>query len=185
MRIFGFAGWSGSGKTTLIERVIPRLTGRGLVVSLIKHAHHQFDIDREGKDSWRHRHAGCSEVLVTSGVRWALMRELRGQAELSLDEALARMSPCDLILVEGFKAYPIPKMEIWRAEVGKPLLQPDDPNIRAIATDSSQALPLAARALPTFGLDDFDAVATFVTANAIAARRREVGIDGANSGRVT
>ena len=114
MRIFGFAGWSGSGKTTLIEQVIPRLVARGLAVSLIKHAHHRFEIDQPGKDSYRHREAGCSEVLITSGTRWALMHELRGEPELSLEDALARLSPCDLLLVEGYKAFPIPKIEIWR-----------------------------------------------------------------------
>jgi molybdopterin-guanine dinucleotide biosynthesis protein B len=163
MRIFGFAGWSGSGKTTLIEQIIPRLVRRGLAVSLIKHAHHRFEFDQPGKDSYRHRHAGCNEVLVTSGTRWALMHELRGEPELSLERALARLSPCDLALVEGYKAYPIPKLEIWRAEVGKPLLHPRDPHILAIATDSPQDLPPGAAArMPVFALSDFDAVATFV-----------------------
>ena len=135
MRIFGFAGWSGSGKTTLIEQVIPRIVAQGLSVSLIKHAHHRFDIDHPGKDSFRHRQAGCGEVLITSGVRWALMHELRGAPELSL-QTLARMSPCDLVLVEGYKAAPIPKLEIWRAAAGKALLYPPDPHILAIATDT-------------------------------------------------
>jgi len=167
MRIFGFAGWSGSGKTTLIEQVIPRLVERGHVVSLIKHAHHRFEFDQPGKDSYRHRHAGCSEVLITSGTRWALMHELRGGAELSLEEALSRLSPCDLALVEGYKAFPIPKLEIWRAEVGKPLLHPRDPHILAIATDSPQALPPGTdERLPIFALSDVDAVTTFVLARA-------------------
>src|SRR5437773_12573162 len=112
MRLFGFAGWSGSGKTTLIERLVPRLTARGLTVSLVKHAHHSFDVDQPGKDSGRHRQAGCTEVLVTSAMRWALVHELRGQSELALDEAIARISPCDLLLVEGFKAAAVPKLEI-------------------------------------------------------------------------
>ena len=169
MRIFGFAGWSGSGKTTLIEQVIPRLVRRGLSVSLIKHAHHRFEFDQPGKDSYRHRHAGCSEVLVTSGTRWALMHELRGEPELSLDEALERLSPCDLALVEGYKAYPIPKLEIWRAEVGKPLLHPRDAQILAIATDSPEALPAGtAGRMPVFALSDLDAVTTFVAAQATA-----------------
>jgi molybdopterin-guanine dinucleotide biosynthesis protein B len=169
MRIFGFAGWSGSGKTTLIEQVIPRLVQRGLAVSLIKHAHHRFEFDQPGKDSYRHRHAGCSEVLVTSGVRWALMHELRGGPELSLEQALKRLSPCDLALVEGYKAYPIPKLEIWRAEVGKPLLHPGDPRILAIATDSPEALPPGtAGRMPVFALADIDAVATFVATWATA-----------------
>ena len=167
MRIFGFAGWSGSGKTTLIERLIPRLTGRGLRVSLVKHAHHEFDIDEPGKDSWRHRHAGCTEVLVTSSVRWALMHELRGDPELDLGQALARLSACDLTLVEGYKAAPIPKLEIWRPGVGKPKLHPDDPHVLAIATDSPGALDVT---LPVFGLDDDAAIATFIESHAAVWR---------------
>jgi len=163
MRIFGFAGWSGSGKTTLIEQVIPRLVARGLRLALIKHAHHEFDIDQPGKDSYRHRHAGCSEVLITSSARWALMHEheLRGDAGLSLDHALARLSPCDLVLIEGFKFASIPKLEVFRADVGKALLHPEDPHIVGIATDEPGALPPATR-LPVFALDDYDAIATFV-----------------------
>jgi molybdopterin-guanine dinucleotide biosynthesis protein B len=169
MRIFGFAGWSGSGKTTLIEQVIPRLVHRGLTVSLIKHAHHRFEFDQPGKDSYRHRHAGCSEVLVTSGTRWALMHELRGEPELSLEQALHQLSPCDIALVEGYKAHPIPKLEIWRAEVGKPLLHPGDPHIVGIATDSPCDLPSGTAArMPVFALSDFDAVATFVADRATA-----------------
>jgi molybdopterin-guanine dinucleotide biosynthesis protein B len=168
MRIFGFAGWSGSGKTTLIEQVIPRLVARGLRVSLIKHAHHWFDVDRPGKDSYRHRQAGCTEVLITSGVRWALMHELRGAPELTMDEALARLSPCDLALVEGYKAAPIPKLEIWRADIGKPPLHPGDSHILAIATDSPDRLPRgAADRLPLLNLSDYDAIATFALAHAI------------------
>jgi molybdopterin-guanine dinucleotide biosynthesis protein B len=167
MRIFGFAGWSGSGKTTLIEQVVPRLVERGLVVSLIKHAHHHFEFDQPGKDSYRHRHAGCTEVLISSSTRWALMHELRGGLQLTLAHALARLSPCDLALVEGYKTSPIPKLEIWRSEVGKPLLHPRDPHILAVATDSAAALPSGTSArLPVFALADFDAIATFVAAHA-------------------
>ena len=144
MRVFGFAGWSGSGKTTLIEQVIPRLVARGLAVSLVKHAHHAFDLDQPGKDSHRHRQAGCSEVLVTSGVRWALLHELRGEVEMTLPQALDRLSPCDLALVEGYKAYPLPKLEIWRASVGKPLLHPQDAHIVAIRPTIPRPLPAAA-----------------------------------------
>src|ERR1043165_5458566 len=122
MKVIGIAGYSGSGKTTLIEKVIPLLGAGGLRVSLVKHAHHEFDIDQPGKDSWRHRHAGCSEVLVSSSVRWALIHELRGEQELSLAEALGRLSPCDLVLVEGYKLAPLAKLEIWRPSVGKPKL---------------------------------------------------------------
>ena len=157
MKVIGFAGWSGSGKTTLVEQVIGLLEARGLVVSLIKHAHHDFDIDYPGKDSWRHRHAGCREVLVTGGKRWAVMHELRGRDELSLNEALAQLSPCDLVLVEGFKRQPIPKIEIYRAEIGKPLLFMDDPNIIAVASDVPQTT-----SLPQLDLNDPSAVAGFI-----------------------
>lgn len=157
MKIFGFAGWSGSGKTTLIEQVIPRFVAAGLSVSLIKHAHHRFDVDQPGKDSYRHRAAGCSEVLVTSGERWALMHEMRGQPEVALDEQIARMSPCDLLLIEGYKYYPLPKLEIYRAANGKPPLYPQDEHIVALATDTRIEC-----SLPQFGLEDYDAVVTFV-----------------------
>jgi molybdopterin-guanine dinucleotide biosynthesis protein B len=157
MRVFGFAGWSGSGKTTLIEQLIPRFVVRGLTVSLVKHAHHEFDLDQPGKDSFRHREAGCQEVLVTSAVRWAVQHELRGAPELTLQEALQRLSPCDLALVEGFKAASIAKLEVYRASVGKPMLHPHDPNIVAVATDERLAT-----ALPVLPLGDPDKVATFV-----------------------
>jgi molybdopterin-guanine dinucleotide biosynthesis protein B len=157
MRVFGFAGWSGSGKTTLVERLIPQLRAMGLTVSLIKHAHHDFDIDHTGKDSHRHRQAGCQEVLVTSAMRWALMRELRGAPELSIDAALAQLSPCDLALVEGFKRAVIPKLEVYRASVGKSMLHPRDKNILAVATDG----PLET-SLPVFDLDDLAPIAAFI-----------------------
>lgn len=157
MRTFGFAGWSGSGKTTLIEQLIPRLVARGLTVSLIKHAHHRFDIDHPGKDSWRHRQAGCKEVMIGSGVRWALMHELRGDPEPTLDELVALMSPCDLLLVEGFKRYDMPKLEIHREANGKPLLHPEDTHIVAIATDAR----INTR-LPRLDLNDHEGIARFV-----------------------
>jgi molybdopterin-guanine dinucleotide biosynthesis protein B len=157
MLVFGFAGWSGSGKTTLIERLIPCLIAQGLVVSLVKHAHHEFDIDRAGKDSHRHREAGCQEVMVTSAVRWALMHELRGARELTLRDALVRLSPCDIALVEGFKAAPIPKLEIYRESVGKPALHPHDPHIVAIASDA----PVTTH-LPVFEIDAVDDIAAFI-----------------------
>jgi molybdopterin-guanine dinucleotide biosynthesis protein B len=168
MRVFGFAGWSGSGKTTLIEQVVPRLVARGVTVSLIKHAHHRFDVDRPGKDSYRHRHAGCREVLVSSRERWALMHELRGGRELTLAESLARLSPCDLVLIEGYKAAPIPKLEIWRPAAGKPLLFPRDPYIIAIATDSLEPLPPTGRSreLIRLPLENTEAIATLVLAEA-------------------
>jgi len=157
MKIFGFAGYSGSGKTTLIEQLIPLFVKRGLKVSLIKHAHHTFDVDQEGKDSYRHRHAGCSEVLVTSSRRWALMSELRGAAEPTLKEQMERLSPCDLLLVEGFKHEPIPKLEVYRAEVGEALIHPHDANIVAVASDAKVDTQL-----PQLDLNKPEAVAEFV-----------------------
>ncbi len=142
MKILGFAGYSGSGKTTLLEKVIPLLKERGLSVSVIKHAHHNFDIDRPGKDSFRHREAGAQEVLVASGHRWALMHELRDEAEPSMEELSARLSPCDLVLVEGYKFSAIPKLEVHRTATGHPLLYPDDPYIIAVVTDRKEQLPL-------------------------------------------
>src|ERR1700693_4675899 len=161
MQVFGFAGWSGSGKTTLVERLIPQLRAKGLVVSLVKHAHHEFDIDQAGKDSHRHREAGCQEVLVTSAVRWALMHELRGAAELSLHAALAQLSPCDLVLVEGFKSAAIPKLEVYRASVGKSMLHPGDENIVAVGSGGALAAPL-----PVFDLSDVAPIAAFIVAHA-------------------
>jgi len=157
MKIFGFAGWSGSGKTTLIEKLIPRLAARGLRVSLIKHAHHTFDVDQPGKDSYRHRHAGASEILVTSSRRWVLMHELRGVAEPSFDEQIRHLSPCDVLLVEGFKFAPIPKMEVWREETGEGMLHPNDPHIVAVATDAKVETKL-----PVLDLNDPSGVASFV-----------------------
>ena len=157
MKIFGFAGWSGSGKTTLIEKLIPRLAARGLRVSLIKHAHHTFDVDQPGKDSYRHRHAGASEILVTSSRRWVLMHELRGVAEASFDEQIRHLSPCDVLLVEGFKFAPIPKLEVWRAETGEPLLHPKDPHIVAVASDAK-----VETRLPLLNLNDHAAIEAFV-----------------------
>lgn len=157
MKIFGFAGWSGSGKTTLIEKLIPVFTARGHKVSLIKHAHHSFDVDQPGKDSYRHRHAGCSEVLVTSSKRWVLMHELRGLPEPGFAELVGRISPCDLLLVEGFKREKLPKLEVYRASVGESLLHPQDPSIVAIASDRK-----IDTGLPLFELDDVPAIANFV-----------------------
>jgi molybdopterin-guanine dinucleotide biosynthesis protein B len=157
MKVFGFAGWSGSGKTTLIEQLIPRFVKRGLSVSLIKHAHHTFDVDQPGKDSYRHRHAGASEILVTSSRRWVLMHELRGAHEPPFEEQLKRMSPCDLLLVEGFKFAPIPKLEVWRAETGEPLLHPNDPHIVAVASDAKVETKL-----PLLDLNDVDGIASFI-----------------------
>jgi molybdopterin-guanine dinucleotide biosynthesis protein B len=157
MRIIGVAGYSGSGKTTLIEKVVPVLVREGLRVSLIKHAHHEFDLDQPGKDSWRHRHAGCSEVLISSSKRWALMHELRGAAEPSLQEQLKHLSPCDLVIVEGYKNEPIPKVEVHRRAGHTPLLHPDDAHVVAVATDE----PLET-SLPQIDVDDAEAMARFI-----------------------
>lgn len=157
MKIFGFAGWSGSGKTTLIEKLIPLFVQGGIKVSLIKHAHHSFDVDQPGKDSWRHRHAGASEVLVTSSKRWVLMHELRGAPEPGFAELAGRVSPCDLLLVEGFKREKLPKLEVYRAVTGEPLLHPQDPDIVAVASDQ----PLETK-MPRLDLNDAPAIASFV-----------------------
>ncbi len=135
MKIFGLAGWSGSGKTTLIVKLIPLIIGKGLTVSTIKHAHHAFDIDSPGKDSFEHRQSGAREVLISSANRWALMNELPEEGEPPLSELIKRMSTVDLLLVEGFKWEPHPKIEVYRSSLGKPLLQPDDKNIIAVACD--------------------------------------------------
>jgi molybdopterin-guanine dinucleotide biosynthesis protein B len=134
-KIIGFAGFSGSGKTTLLEQVIPLLRARGLRIAVLKHAHHKFDIDKPGKDSFRHREAGAGEVLVVSGFRWALMHELVDEAEPSLEELCGRLSPCDLVLVEGYKYSGIAKIEVYRCSTGHPHLFQDDANIIALATD--------------------------------------------------
>ena len=157
MKVFGIAGWSGSGKTTLIEKLIPRFVKRGLRVSLIKHAHHTFDVDQPGKDSYHHRHAGASEVMVTSSRRWVLMHELRGAQEPSFEDQLQRLSPCDLVIVEGFKHAPIPKLEVWREAPGEGLLHPQDPHIVAVASDARIDTKL-----PLLDLNDDAAIADFI-----------------------
>lgn len=163
MKVFGLAGWSGSGKTTLMVKLLPELTGRGLTVSTMKHAHHNFDVDTPGKDSYEHRHAGASEVLVTSANRWALMHELRGAPEPDVEALISRMSPVDLLLIEGFKHYPHDKMLIHRAANRKGLpVDPADPSVVAIATDSD--LPVAGDK-PVIDLDDVSAVADFIVAH--------------------
>ncbi|MCF8152146.1 MAG: molybdopterin-guanine dinucleotide biosynthesis protein B [Burkholderiaceae bacterium] len=162
MKTFGLAGYSGAGKTTLLEALIPRLTGTGLKLSLIKHAHHRFDIDQPGKDSYRLREAGCSEVLLVSDHRWVLMHELRGEPEPSLEEQIARFSECDLVLVEGFKQTPIPKLEVHRPSVGKPLIAGNGvETIVAVATDEP-AVVARLTELPILDLNDRDAIADFI-----------------------
>lgn len=162
MRLIGFAGWSGAGKTTLLARLIPVLVERGHRVSTVKHAHHNFDVDKPGKDSHTHRTVGATEVLVSSANRWALMHELRGAPEPDLPELVARLSPVDLVLVEGFKRDHHPKIEIYRAEIGKPFLHTEDPFIVGVASDR----PLPDCPLPVIDLDDVDAVADFVDQHA-------------------
>lgn len=161
MKVFGLAGWSGSGKTTLAVRLIPVLTGRGLTVSTVKHAHHGFEIDRSGKDSFEHRAAGATEVLVSSGQRWALMHELRGAPEPPLEEMMARMTPVDLLLVEGFKRLDHPKLEVHRPALGKPLLSAQDPTIVAVASDA----PIEGLTLPRLELDDVEGIADLIVSH--------------------
>ncbi|TXT34010.1 MAG: molybdopterin-guanine dinucleotide biosynthesis protein B [Comamonadaceae bacterium] len=169
MKLFGIAGHSGMGKTTLLERLIPALASRGLVVSLIKHSHKNIDIDRPGKDSYRLRESGCQEVLLLGNERWALMHELRGAPEPSLDELLNHMQHCDLVLVEGFKHGHFPKLEVWRESEGQATLWPDWPGIVAIASDQPPNTPEAVAVTPGLSqlhLADVDAVAEFVLQHA-------------------
>lgn len=162
MRVIGLAGWSGAGKTTLLTRLIPEFGRRGISVSTLKHAHHAFDLDTPGKDSYRHREAGAHEVLVSSQVRWALMHELRGAPEATLPELLGRLSPVDLVIIEGFKRDPHAKIEVHRLGNGKPPLHPEDPSIVAIASDGP--FPLAGR--PVLDLDDIAGIAEIALAAA-------------------
>lgn len=162
MKIIGLAGWSGSGKTTLVARLLPMLTARGLRVSTVKHAHHSFDMDKPGKDSHVHREAGATEVLVTSAHRWALLHENRGMPEPSMVDLIRYMTPVDLLIVEGFKAHPHDKIEIYRPANGKPLLARDDPYIVAVATDDAAAIDVA---VPVLDLNDVGAIAGFIIAH--------------------
>lgn len=166
MKVFGIAGYSGMGKTTLLERLVPALRARGLVVSLIKHSHKAIEIDRPGKDSYRLREAGCSEVILLGEGRWALMHELRGAPEPELDYLLGRLQHCDLVLVEGFKEGAFPKLEVWRSALGKTTLWPQWPGIVGIASDSAPVLQGAAQPA-VLDLADTPAVADFVLAHAV------------------
>jgi molybdopterin-guanine dinucleotide biosynthesis protein MobB len=157
MRVYGITGWKNTGKTTLTERLVADLTGRGLRVSTVKHAHHGADVDHPGRDSHRHRLAGAGQVIVASPLRWALMTELRDAPEPPLADLLARLDPCDLVLVEGFKSASHPKIEAFRHEAGRSLLAPGNPTIRAIARDVPLDHPL-----PQFDLDDIPAIAGFI-----------------------
>ena len=162
MKVIGLSGWSGAGKTTLLSRLIPHLLGQGLRVSVIKHAHHEFDVDVPGKDSWVHRQSGATEVLVSSTRRWALMHELRGAPEPRLPELLTRMSRVDLVVIEGFKRELHRKIEVHRIANDKPLLFPGDPDIVGIATDA-----VVETTLPVAHLDDVEAIASLMQRSAI------------------
>ncbi|KAJ02219.1 molybdopterin-guanine dinucleotide biosynthesis protein B [Sulfitobacter mediterraneus] len=157
MRLFGVVGWKNAGKTGLMERLVTEITGRGITVSTVKHAHHSFDVDHPGKDSFRHRTAGASEVLLASGNRFALMHELRGAKEPSLAELLTRLSPVDLVLIEGYKRDEHPKVEAHRAVTGNPLIAPGDPTVRAVAADVPLDLDR-----PVFDLNDTASIADFI-----------------------
>jgi molybdopterin-guanine dinucleotide biosynthesis protein B len=163
MRIIGLAGWSGSGKTTLISKVIPCLLARGVRVSTLKHAHHGFDLDKPGKDSFVHRESGATEVIISSARRWAVLHELRDEPEWNMADLVGKMSPVDLVLVEGFKRDNFPKLEIHRAENGKPLLQNEDPGIVAIATDTA----IANAAVPVVDLNDIEAITDILLKHAV------------------
>jgi len=168
MKRFGIAGWSGSGKTTLVSKLVPELIRRGITVSTVKHAHHDFDVDRPGKDSYEHRAAGAKEVMVASSVRWALMREGRGEPEPTLDELVARMTPVDLILIEGFKTEDYEKLEVHRPSLGKKLLCTEDSAVVAVASDA----PVEGTALPVLALDDVAGIAEFIIAHCGLDRAR-------------
>ena len=170
MKVIGLAGWSGAGKTTLLVKLIPQLVARGLTVSTIKHAHHAFDVDTPGKDSWQHRQAGAQEVLVASAARFALMHELRGAPEPDLATLLGKLSPCDLVLIEGFKRDLHPKIEVHRVANSKPFLFPEDPAIVALASDGPPH-----EAVPHVHLDDVAAIATLVTTHARPVEQSAVG----------
>ena len=157
MRLYGVTGWKNAGKTGLMERLVAEIAGRGLAVSTLKHAHHSFDVDHPGKDSHRHRLAGAREVVLSSRNRFALMHERRGAAELSLEALLQKLSPVDLVLVEGYKRDRHPKVEAFRAATGQPLIAPNDPTIRAVAADCALELDR-----PVFDLDDTRAIADFI-----------------------
>src|SRR6476659_352063 len=167
MRIIGLAGWSGSGKTTLLTKVIPRIVARGLKVSTVKHAHHSFEMDRPGKDSHTHRMAGATEVLVGSANRWAVVHELRGEAEPTLPALLRKASPVDLVLVEGYKGDSHPKLEVYRAANGKPLLHPGDPAIVAVASDT----PLSGVRIPVLDLNDIEGITDILLRHAVPLDR--------------
>ena len=159
MRIYGVTGWKNSGKTGLMERLVTEIIGRGLTVSTVKHAHHSFDVDHEGRDSHRHRVAGATEVMLSSRNRWALMHELRDKDEVPLEALLAKLAPVDLVLIEGYKRDRHPKIEAHRAATGQPLIAPEDPTVRALASDEPLEIDR-----PVYDLDDTGGIADFILA---------------------
>lgn len=161
MILYGIVGWKNAGKTTLVERLVAEMVGRGLRVSTLKHTHHGVDLDQPGKDTHRHRQAGAHQVLLASGARWALLTELRGAVEPPLTELAARLDPVDLVLVEGWKQGGHPKIEVWRAATGHPLIAPGDPTVRAVATPDACAVPV-----PCLDLDDIAGIADFILTDA-------------------
>ena len=158
MKVYGVTGWKNAGKTTLVERLVTEISGRGLTVSTIKHAHHSADIDEPGRDSFRHREAGAREVILATPERWALMHELRGAPEPKVEDLIARLAPVDLVIIEGFKRAPHPKIEAHREEMGHPLMAGKNPTIRAVASDISH-IPVD---VPVFDLDDIRGIADFI-----------------------
>ena len=176
-RIFGLAGWSGSGKTTLVTRLLPEIVARGFKVSTVKHAHHAFDVDKPGKDSYEHRAAGATEVMVSSANRWALMHEHRGDPEPNAADLVKMMNPVDLILIDGFKKEGHDKLEVHRPSVGKPLLQPDDPHVVAVASDE----PLPGLPVQRLDLNDVGAIADFILTHCgLPLRRAPMKQEGAD-----
>jgi molybdopterin-guanine dinucleotide biosynthesis protein B len=171
MKVIGLAGWSGSGKTTLIVQLIPALVRRGLKVSTMKHAHHAFDVDKPGKDSYEHRAAGATEVMIGSGKRWALMHELREEEEPGSRSLMRHMTQVDLLIIEGWKAEGHEKIEIHRPSHGKALIQPDDPKVVAVAADED----LPGLPVPRLDLNDVEAIADFIVAHCGLTERAQKG----------
>lgn len=165
MNVYGVIGWKNSGKTTLVERLVAEIAARGYTVSTVKHTHHGVDVDRPGKDSHRHRQAGAGQVILASSARWALMSELRGAPEPALEDLLAHLAPVDLVIVEGYKRDTHPKIEVWRAETGQPLIAANDPTVRAVASPDA---PATSR--PVIGLDDVSGIADFILNDLAMAR---------------
>ena len=168
MKVYGVIGWKNAGKTTLVERLVAEICARGFTVSTIKHTHHKVDVDRKGKDSFRHRQAGARQVILASSARWALMTELRGAPEATLEELISHLAPVDLVLVEGYKRDGHPKVEAWRAATGQPLLAREDPTVRLVATNDDAG----ELAVPVIGLDDIAAIADFILSDLGLALRK-------------